>query len=370
MDADTAPSGASAPSSELAAEPDEGRATSQRDIVVVGASAGGVEALSELVGGLPRELPAAVFVVLHVMPGGTSVLPSILGRAGSLPVAAAVDGEEIRRGQVYVASPDRHMLIDRGRVRLTSGPRENGHRPAVDPLFRSAARAYGRRVIGVILSGALDDGSAGLKMIGDEGGLALVEHPDDALYPGMPSSALEYAPGAQAVPLAELADTICAAIEEAIPEEGEPLAGQAKSPPLTEVDRADDDPRMGTLTAITCPECGGSLWEHDEEGLIRFKCHVGHAYSPESLEVSHGEALEGALWAALRSLQERAELYRRLARRIGGGPRLEEKAQVADEHARVLRSLVASFGSETGTAGETGRAGERGKAGERGRAVS
>jgi two-component system chemotaxis response regulator CheB len=127
---------------------------------------------------------------------------------------------------------------------------------------------------------------------------------------------------------------------------------------------------MGTLTAITCPECGGSLWEHDEEGLIRFKCHVGHAYSPESLEVSHGEALEGALWAALRSLQERAELYRRLARRIGGGPRLEEKAQVADEHARVLRSLVASFGSETGTAGETGRAGERGKAGERGRAVS
>lgn len=329
----------------------------QRDIIVVGASAGGVEALATLVAGLPTELPASVFVVLHVLPGGVSVLPKILARAGTLPVAAAVDGEKIERGRVYVAPADHHLLLHDGHVQLTRGPRENGHRPALDPLFRSAARAYGRRVIGAVLSGALDDGTAGLRMISDAGGLAFVQDPADALYPGMPSSALEHDPGARPVPIRELAHTICSAVDELLAGDEQALESVAEAKPQpASPDRSDDDPRAGLLTSITCPECGGALWEHDEEGLLRFKCHVGHAYSADSLEVNQSQSLEAALWAALRSLQERANLFRRLSRRAGGERRLEAKARLADDHASVLRSLVTTFGREPGTAGETARA--------------
>jgi two-component system chemotaxis response regulator CheB len=325
----------------------------QRDIVVVGASAGGVEALARLVGGLPRELPAAVFVVLHVMPGGTSVLAQILARAGALHASTAVDGEPVQRGRIYVAPPDHHMLLGAERVELTRGPRENGHRPAVDPLFRSAARAYGSRVIGVVLSGALDDGTAGLRMISDAGGATFVQDPDDAIYSSMPASALTHTPGARAVAMGELAGALVAALEEPLPEpHPSPHDALESAPPVDQPDRSDDSPRNGALTSITCPECGGSLWEHDEEGLARFKCHVGHAYSAESLEVSHSESLEGSLWAAVRSLQERADLFRRLARRSGGDARLRQKAEAAGSHATLLRSLVTSFGSEPGTAGE------------------
>jgi two-component system chemotaxis response regulator CheB len=314
-----------------------------------------VEALMTLFRGLPPELPAAVFVVLHVMPGGSSVLPKILARAGSLPVGAALDGEAIERGRAYVAPPDHHMLIRDGRVRLTGGPRENGHRPAVDPLFRSAARAHGRRVIGTVLSGALDDGAAGLRMISDAGGLALVQDPASALYSGMPEAALDHAPSARAVPLAELADAICLAVGEQLEDVRGDGAQRVKSMDVNELERSDADPRTGVLSSITCPECGGSLWEHDEEGLLRFRCHVGHAYSPDSLEVSQAQSLEGALWAALRSLQERAQLFRRLARRVGSDGRLEAKAKAVEEHAAVLRSLLASIGGEPGTAGEASR---------------
>jgi two-component system, chemotaxis family, protein-glutamate methylesterase/glutaminase len=330
----------------------------QRDVIVVGASAGGVEALGTLVAGLPAELGAAVFVVLHVLPGGVSVLPKILARAGNLPVAAAVDGEPVERGRVYVAPADHHMLLRDGCVQLARGPRENGHRPAVDPLFRSAADAYGSRVIGVVLSGALDDGTAGLRMISDAGGMALVQDPADALYPGMPISALDRDPSARAVPIHALAHTICTAVDEPLVAEEMPQENLAidagKSDPDSD-ERSDDDPRAGVLTSITCPECGGALWEHDDEGVLRFKCHVGHAYSAESLEVAQSQSLEGALWAALRSLQERADLFRRLARRTGGDERLEVKARTADDHASVLRSLVTSFGREPGAAGEADR---------------
>jgi two-component system, chemotaxis family, protein-glutamate methylesterase/glutaminase len=326
---------------------------SQRDIVVIGASAGGVEALITLFAGFPDELPASVFVVLHMMPGGTSVLPKILDRAGPLPTATAVDGESIERGRVYVAPPDHHMLLVDETVRLTSGPRENGHRPAVDPLFRSAARAHGRRVIAAVLSGALDDGTLGLRMVSDAGGKALVQDPADALYPSMPESARHHTPAARAVAVDQLADAICAAIEAPIEMDAALAEEYVKSRPVKELALSDDDPTRGILTAITCPECGGSLWEHDEQGLLRFKCHVGHAYSPDSIEVSHGEALEGALWAALRSMQERADLFRRLARRVGGDRRLEQRAKLVEEHSVVLRSLVRSVGSEPGVAPDT-----------------
>jgi two-component system chemotaxis response regulator CheB len=197
----------------LGGPPQESHPADQRDIVVIGASAGGVEALRTLVQGLPADLPAAVFVVLHMLPRSTSRLAQILDRRCRLTVAAAVDGEPIERGRVYVAPPDHHMLLELGHVRLTRDPRENGHRPAVNPLFRSAAQEHGPRVIGAVLSGALDDGTAGLKMIVDRGGAALVQDPADALYPSMPRSALENEPAARAVPIAAMAEAVRAMID-------------------------------------------------------------------------------------------------------------------------------------------------------------
>jgi two-component system chemotaxis response regulator CheB len=333
------------------------RASVQRDIVVVGASAGGVEALGTLFAGFPQELPAAVFVVLHVMSGGASVLPKILTRAGALPVGAAVDGEPIERGRAYVAPSDHHMVVLDGHVHLTRGPRENGHRPAVDPLFRSAARAFGSRVVGVVLSGALDDGTAGLRMIAQAGGRAFVQDPASAPYASMPASALAHSPRASAVPIEQLADAICSAIDEPLADEHDSPTIALKSRTVAEPDRSDGDPRAGELTAITCPECGGSLWEHEEQGLVRFKCHVGHAYTPESLDVNQSESLEVVLWAAVRSLQERAELSRRLARRVGDQERLERKAHDAEHHARVLRVLVVSLGEPVAPVAEQKRVG-------------
>jgi two-component system chemotaxis response regulator CheB len=168
----------------------------------------------------------------------------------------------------------------------------------------------------------------------------------------MPGNALRHTPGAIATPIAGLADAICRAIDEPLPAGAERAANPLTSMSVENPDRSDDNPRAGALTGLTCPECGGALWEHDEQGVLRYKCHVGHAYSSDSLEVSQSQSLEGALWAALRSLQERADLFRRLARRSGDGAHLEEKARVAEEHARVLRELVTSFGREPGGAGD------------------
>jgi two-component system chemotaxis response regulator CheB len=199
-------------------------------------------------------------------------------------------------------------------------------------------------VIGAVLSGALDDGTAGLRMIGEAGGRAFVQEPASAPYASMPASALAHSPQATPVPIEDLASAICAAVDEPLAEERQSPAIALESRAADEPDRGDDDPRAGELTAITCPECGGSLWEHDEQGLARFKCNVGHAYSPESLDVSQSELLEGAMWAAVRSLQERAELSRRLARRLGDPEGLERKAHDAEHHARVLRELVVPLG--------------------------
>ncbi len=156
------------------------------DIIVIGASAGGVEALVQLVQNVPADLPASIFVALHVSPHGSSVLPQILSRHGALLASHPQDGEAIEPGRIYVAPPDHHLWVRRGRVRVSRGPSENGLRPAVDPLFRSAARSYGRRVVGVILSGSLDDGTAGLQAIKSQGGVAIVQRPEDALFVGMP----------------------------------------------------------------------------------------------------------------------------------------------------------------------------------------
>jgi two-component system chemotaxis response regulator CheB len=315
---------------------------------VVGASAGGVEALRELVGALPSDFRGALLVVLHVAPLGTSVLPQILSRAGDLVATHAVDGEVVKPGHIYVAPPDLHLVVDDGRLSLDRGPRVNGHRPAIDSLFRSAAHAWGRGAIGVVLSGVLDDGTAGLLAIKRRGGRAFVQDPQQALYPGMPMSAMEF------VKPDLIADA--RALGRALAE----LAAQPPDPPkevrlvpedtFVEVDRGStDDPQPGETTGLTCPECNGAIWETVTDGLPRYRCRVGHEFGPDTFDAEQAERVEAALWTALRALEERGALHRRIAARhqargnAQSAEKYAERAEHSVQQAVVIRELIERF---------------------------
>jgi two-component system chemotaxis response regulator CheB len=320
------------------------------DIIVVGASAGGVEALQVLMRGLPADLPAAVFVVLHMSADAPSLLPQILNRAGPLPVAAAVDNERIVPGRVYVAVPDRHLLIERGRVCLVRGPKENRARPSVDPLFRSAARDYGSRVIGVVLTGALDDGTSGLQAIKARGGLTVVQDPAEALYAGMPGSAAEHVAVDYCMPLTEIPALLARLAVEPAPDD----AAYPVAPNLdlevriaeSDMEALDNGEVPGTPSVFACPECHGTLWEIQDGNLLRFRCRVGHAYSAESMLAEHDDALEAALWSALRALEESVALAKRMAAsaREHNHPllvaRYEQRAHAQEQHAWMLRGVL------------------------------
>ncbi|KAB8335037.1 chemotaxis protein CheB [Scytonema tolypothrichoides VB-61278] len=320
------------------------------DIIVVGASAGGVEALSYLVKNLPPDLNAAVFVVLHVPSHGTSVLPHILTRAGKLPASHAKDGEVIQLRRIYVAPPNYHLLVKPGHIHLTRGPRENGHRPAIDPLFRTAARTYGRRVVAVVLTGVLDDGTAGLRAVKMLNGVAVVQNPEDAMYSGMPRSAIENVDDIDhilplsGIPdmLVNLANTPVEGEEDAVPEVIEFESD------LVELDMnvLSNEARPGKPSTFGCPDCGGTLWELSEGGLLRFRCRTGHAYSAETLLAKQSDALEDALWVALRALEEKASLSSRMAKRMRdrnqllSAQRLEEEVEDSQKRAEVIRDVL------------------------------
>ncbi len=339
------------PTTEL---PHNNTARPGHDIIVVGASAGGVEALGELVSLLPADLPAAVFIVLHIPAYGTSVLPGILSRRGPLPAVHPADGEAIRQGRIYVAPPDHHLLLEKdGTVRLTRGPHENGHRPAVDTLFRSAARAYGPRVIGVVLTGTLDDGTAGLQVVKRRGGLAVVQDPEEALFASMPRAAIEAVAVDHVAALAEIGSTLARLAHLPAPAESEaPVTPDLED----EVKVAEFDiknletRREGKPSSYACPDCHGVLWEVEEDDLLRFRCRVGHAFSPESLLASQSDALEDALWTALRALEESAALAERLSERAGGrghGLAADRFAQqAADAHQRAATIRQALLGGQ------------------------
>ena len=323
------------------ARPQPGRG---RDLVVMGASAGGVEALRALVAHLPADLPATVLVVLHVPRGGFSALPSILRRSGPLAAEVAFDGAPLRRGQIFVAPTDHHLLVAEGRVRLSRGPTDNGHRPAIDPLFRSAARAMGSRVIGVVLSGTLDDGSTGLASIAAHGGIALVQKPTDALYSGMPTSALELVPTAEVATAAELGPLVARHTGDDVP--WPPPAPEFDPNPVDLVNsgtREVGDPPP----VFACPTCQGGLYEIRSRDAIWYRCRIGHLWSPQSLLDEQGNALEAALWMALRSLAEKAALARRMAK--AGHARGSEfaatrytaRAIEAESAAKLIGELIA-----------------------------
>jgi two-component system, chemotaxis family, protein-glutamate methylesterase/glutaminase len=323
------------------------RLTRGRDIVVVGASAGGVEALSRLMQLLPEDLPASIFVVLHMAAESTSVLPAILDRAGPLVRGTVEDGSPIEHGRVYVAPPGQHMLLDRGRIRLGRGPREHGHRPAIDPLFRTAAASYGPRTVGVLLSGALDDGVAGLAGLKRRGGIALVQNPTEAMFSGMPEAAIRKVHVDGVLPIVELAPELVRLATSPIP--SRPEAHETRDDPeggAARLERGAGGQETPGLR-LTCPECGAALTEHeDADAIVSFTCDVGHTFSEESLIPQQSNALESALWAAVRVLNERTQLLSSVAKRVRAGgdadaaDRYEAQARESVARARVVRRAV------------------------------
>ena len=277
----------------------------RKDIVVVGASAGGMTALMRLVDGLPKDLPAAVFVVWHLSRGVKSVLPQVLSRAGQLPAANPADGDRIEPGRIYIAPNDHHMLLEKGYLRVTRGPKENRFRPAIDPLFRSAAYIYGPRAIGIVLTGALDDGTAGLWAIKLRGGTAIVQDPEDAEHRPMPLNALDNVDVDYKVTAAEMGPLLSRLVLEEAPSPG-PVAARA------ELDRMQAEVKIaegadateqnveqyGEFSAFTCPECNGVLTLLRDGRIQRYRCHTGHAYSADALVESASEQVEHKLWRA------------------------------------------------------------------------
>lgn len=323
----------------------------KRDIIVIGASAGGVETLITLVRNIPHKIPAAFFVVLHIPAGGPSLLPEILGRAGSLKATQAQDGEEIMDGHIYVAPPDNHLLLEEGSVRVVHGPRENRHRPAIDPLFRSAANEYGSRVVGVILTGALDDGTAGLLAIKRSGGIAIVQDPQEAMYPSMPLSAQTHVAVDYTLPVARIGPLLDRLARKDSPQEegGYPMSDNLEK----EVKKAElvanemtAGEQIGKPSVFSCPDCGGVLWEIQDGDMLRFRCRVGHAYPVESVLAGQDEALEDALWVALKTLEESADLSRRMAKQAHErgsewlARRFEAKLKNVNQRIDVIRKVL------------------------------
>ena len=321
----------------------------KRDIIVIGASSGGIEALRTIVAELPKDFPAAVFVVVHTGPDSPGILHQILTRAGDLEALDPQDGEQIVPGRIYVAPPDRHLLVEPGNVCLSRGPKENRFRPAIDPLFRSAAQVYGPRVIGVILSGGLDDGTAGLWAVKKLGGIAIVQDPNDALFPSMPANALQYVSVDYSVPLKQVApllvDLTRAEVKEKerheMPEHLDIEVKIAKQDPALELDVRE----LWEKTSYTCPECHGVLLRLKEGGRERYRCHTGHAFSADGLLASLTESVEESLWNAIRIVEETVLLMRHLARHLKDvDPRtsreFEKKADEAQRRSELLREVT------------------------------
>jgi len=321
------------------------------DLIVVGASAGGIPAISTLLRGLPADLPAAILVVFHLAPDSGAMLPRMIGEKSRLSVTLAEDRAPLRHGEVRIAVSDHHLLVEPGMMRLVRGPRENRFRPAIDPLFRSAAWAYGPRVIGILLSGLLNDGSAGLWAIKSCGGVAVVQDPVDAHYRDMPEHALETLPVDHCVPVAEMSTLVTALARQPAAGNVDPVPSKqleietkmAEQSDEVGIDRMN---RIGKLSPFTCPACHGSLWEVFDDYVLRFRCHTRHAFSAESLDAERGEESEGALFMALRSLEENARLARSVADRSRQRAHdrvariYDDKASEADRSAEVIRHML------------------------------
>ena len=316
--------------------------------MVIGASLGGIEAIRRILADLPADLPAALFVVVHTAPAAPGALPSIFDAAGPLRALPVVDGEPIERGRIYVAPPDHHLLIERECVLLRRGPRENRARPAIDPLFRSAAVHFGGRVIGVVLTGLLNDGASGLRAIKTCGGLAVVQEPADAIAPDMPRNALRHAAVDRRARLSEMGALLARLA-------AEPAGESLEAPDYIRREAAiarqeqitmEKQKKFGEPSAFTCPDCHGALWEIKEGALLRFRCHIGHSFTSRALLAAETDELEQALSSALRSHKERTELLRRMADEVeeaghaGLAERYRGRAAEFEREAAVIRRVL------------------------------
>jgi len=323
-----------------------------RDIIVVGASAGGVEALQELVRSLPETFPGSIFVTVHFPEHGTSALPRILSRAGPLPAVQTTDRELIVPGRVYVARPGYHLMLTNRGIRLIRGARENGNRPAIDPMFRSAATAFGPRVIGVLLTGNLDDGTSGLAAIKRHRGLAIVQDPEDALFGSMPQSAITHVDVDRVAPIRKIASVLAELMAIPIDNEATPIMrdsdateDQLSAGDLDTIEQPENHP--GTVSPFSCPDCGGVLWEIKDGAFVRFRCRVGHGWTGDALALKQADTLDEALWTALRSLEENVALCRQLATRSRnrGVPnvadRFDRQATAMEARAEIIRGALA-----------------------------
>jgi two-component system, chemotaxis family, protein-glutamate methylesterase/glutaminase len=324
------------------------RTTIRRDIVVVAASLGGLAALKTIVAALPSDFPASIFIVMHI---GTwpSQLPQLLAADSPLPVVHASDGEAIAKGTAYVAPPDRHMLLRDGIIVLSSGPKENFTRPAADPLFRSAAVNYGDRAIGVVLTGKLDDGAAGLKAIQACGGYTIVQDPSTCVAPDMPQAALKAVPPDVVAPIEDIGPAIVRALTDSSSRSFNMNERQRAALELNIAATGDSSPaqleRLGQRTSMTCPECGGIIWRIGEGYPLRYRCHTGHAFSAMSLKEQQRSGTEDALWSAVRRLQEKLLLVQdqlSLAETTdsAGAPALRAEIAPLENAIRTVRRLA------------------------------
>lgn len=320
-----------------------------RDLIVIGGSAGAIGALRTLVRGLPANLPASVLVVIHRSLQGPNLLATILDAEGALHAATAEEGQALERGHIYVAPPDRHLLIAHDHLHVRRGPRENRARPAIDPLFRSAAVCCSSRVIGVVLSGMLDDGASGLLAIKRCGGIAVIQDPRDALYPDMPRSAARHLAVdhvATAPELGPLLNSLARSRRPAPVEAPEKIRLEAMIA-AQELTVMPDQKMFGSLSPLTCPECSGAMQEMQDNGLVRYRCHTGHAFTLEALRTAQNDIWERTLYAALRSQQEQAMLARRVAEEARAreerrsAEEFERRALDYEEGAEVIRQLLA-----------------------------
>jgi two-component system chemotaxis response regulator CheB len=327
------------------------------NIIVAGASIGGVEAYIDLVSELPADLPATLFLVLHIPSESPSFLPEILARNSKMRVLPAENSAAIVPGEIRVAPPGMHLLLDKGYMRLTHGPRENRHRPAIDPLFRSAATAYGSSVIGLIMTGSLDDGSAGLLAVKKHGGIAVVQDPSDALQASMPGNALAATAVDYCVPLKRIAPLLVELSKQEAPKmppsvspkekhEIEAIAGNGQ-----ESVHLENQP--GKPSVFSCPECQGVLWEIHDGELVRYRCRVGHAYSLNSIADGQAEALETALWTAVKTLEESVTLSRRLCKRAAEKnmnflvKRYDDQIAQSQQQLKLLHQVIDEMANRT-----------------------
>ncbi|HSI49464.1 MAG TPA: chemotaxis protein CheB [Ideonella sp.] len=326
-------------------------------LVVIGASLGGVAALREICRGLPEDFGAAIGVVLHVG-AYRSVLPALLSSAGPLPAVHAEDGAPLQKGRIHVAPPDQHMRVEGDVLRLLRGPKEHHSRPAIDPLFRSAALSFGARTIGLVLTGMLDDGTPGMQAIKDLGGTCVVQDPSEAEAPSMPLSVLRHVAVDHCVPVREMAPLLCKLIDQPVEESPVPMPQRDRTVHEEAVLLGQGDViahlrAIGQPSTFACPDCGGTLWQLAGTSPQRFRCHTGHAFTLETLRASQSLSTDEALWSSIRALQEKRELVLQAEKAAAaqGNTRLASalasEAATLHDHTSALRGLVQGIGEIT-----------------------